>query len=183
MTSDPSRPRILPLDDDRTPPPLNIFRTLKRNRPLFKAFLTLGMHLLNDGSLPARERELVILRIGWRCRSEYEFSQHTRIGLAAGLTEQEVGWLAEREEAAWSARDSSLVQLVDELFETDQVRDQTWQRLQSEWSDTEMLELLVLTGFYRMVSGMLNAVGVPLEPDASGWPAGVQARTAPRRAG
>ena len=46
--------------------------------------------MLAGSSLPERERELVILRMGWNCRSGYEFGQHRRIGQQAGLTLEEV---------------------------------------------------------------------------------------------
>src|SRR3954466_2478461 len=86
--------RIEPLADGVPGlPPLNIFRTIARNEPLAKGFLSLGGHLLRGEGLPAREREIVILRTGWRAQSEYEFGQHTAIGLAAGLTAQEGDWL------------------------------------------------------------------------------------------
>src|SRR3954471_8811352 len=75
-------------------PPLNIFRTISRAEPLTRGFHALGSHLLYGKALPAREREIVILRTGWRAQSEYEFGQHTRVGLAVGLTQDEVAWLA-----------------------------------------------------------------------------------------
>jgi 4-carboxymuconolactone decarboxylase len=185
MTDGPLAPRILPIDDDRTPPPLNIFRTLARNRDLAKGFLALGGHLLGGNVLPAREREIVILRVGWRANSEYEFGQHTRIGLEAGLTTQEIERLAVPGTAGWSPADAVLVQLVDELCQADLVTEATWDALAARWSEPQLLELLVLAGFYRLVSGMLNSVGVALEPHTAGWPASAAEtrRRAPREPG
>ena len=71
--------------------------------------------------------------------------------------------------------------MVDELTEHDVVTDATWQQLSRRWSEPELLELLVLCGFYRLVSGMLNSVGVALEPHTAGWPDAAGAlRRAPR---
>lgn len=160
---------------------LNIFRTLARNDDLSTAFLKLGGHLLRAGVLPAREREIVILRVGWRAGSEYEFGQHTTIGQAAGLTPTEVDRLADCADGAWAPADQSLVTMVDELCDDDIVSDETWAALQQRWSEPELLELLVLTGFYRLVSGMLNSAGVALEPQTTGWPTAANPRrTAPR---
>jgi 4-carboxymuconolactone decarboxylase len=186
VTDLPAQPRIAalpPAEDDTRQ--LNIFRTLTRNRPLYKAFLALGGHLLGGGGLPEREREIVILRVGRRAGSEYEFGQHTRIGLAAGLTEEEISRLADTDASlgGWSDDDGALVAMVDELCADDVVSDDTWQRLAGRWSDNEILELLMLAGFYRLVSGVLNSVGVALEPDAPGWPdAAGDVRRAPRDA-
>jgi 4-carboxymuconolactone decarboxylase len=183
MSDAPPEPRILPLADDRDPPSLNIFRTLSRNRGLSKGFLTLGGYLLGDGMLPTREREIVILRVGWRAGSEYEFGQHTAIGGRAGLTGEEIARLADAGTGDWSDDDQALVAMVDELCDDDLVSADTWAALVTRWNDEELLELLVLAGFYRLVSGMLNSVGVALEPTTAGWPPGsAPPRVSPRDA-
>lgn len=162
-------------------PPLNIFRTIAINEPLARGFLGLGGHLLRGEALPAREREIVILRVGWRAQSEYEFGQHTTIGLGAGLTEREVSWLADVEAPEWSDDDAALVAMVDELCADDVVSEATWAALSGRWAETELLELLVLAGYYRLVSGLLNSAGVALEPETPGWPNGASPRLrAPR---
>ena len=183
MTDLPAQPRIAPLpasDDQRQ---LNIFRTLARNKPLYKGFLGLGGHLLGGTGLPAREREIVILRTGFRAGSEYEFGQHTRIGSGAGLTDAEIARLADAGDGEWAEDDAALVAMVDELCSDDVVTDPTWSRLSSRWDDEQLLELLVLAGYYRLVSGLLNSVGVALEPETPGWPNGTaQLRRATREA-
>jgi 4-carboxymuconolactone decarboxylase len=162
-------------------PPLNIFRTIARNEPLAKGFLSLGGRLLRGEGVPAREREIVILRAGWRGQSEYEFGQHTSIGRAAGLTDAEVAALADAGDGGWSGDDKALIAMVDELCEDDVVSDATWSRLEERWSAEELLELLVLAGYYRLVCGLLNSAGVALEPGTPGWPDGAAARLeAPR---
>lgn len=162
-------------------PPLNIFRTTARNPRLHRGFLALGSHLLGRKTLPPREREIVILRVGWRAQSEYEFAQHTAIGRSAGLDDTEIGWLADVGTPAWGDGDAALVRLADELCSADLVTDETWAALAARWTEEQLLDLLALAGYYRLVSGLLNSAGVPLEPDAGGWPAGSSARLhAPR---
>jgi 4-carboxymuconolactone decarboxylase len=184
VTDLPAQPRIAPLPVDAgSSRQLNIFRTLARNRPLYKGFLALGGHLLGGTGLPAREREIVILRTGFRAGSEYEFGQHTRIGRDAGLTDAEIARFAGVADAGggdWSDDDAALVAMVDELCADDVVGDATWQRLSRRWGDEQLLELLVLAGYYRLVSGLLNSVGVALEAETPGWPDGAGRRTAPR---
>jgi len=165
----------------REGPVLNIFRTLARNEPLFKQFSRLGGHLLRRGEVPAREREIVILRVGFRCASEYEFGQHTVIGKATGLTDDEIARLAHEDASGWSGDDAALVAMADELCADDMVSDATWKLLAARWSDAQLLELLMLAGYYQLVSGVLNSAGVPLEPTTPGWPEGAQVtRRAPR---
>jgi 4-carboxymuconolactone decarboxylase len=164
--------RIAPLE--RAPEgqlQLNIFRTLAKHERLLEHFSRFGGFLLGRGLLPAREREIVILRVGYRCGSVYEFGQHTLFGRSAGLSDEEIRRLAQDDNEAWQdEHDRDLVRFADEICATNNVSDETWQRLAQRWSEPELLELVVLAGMYRLVSGLLNTVGVELDPGVPGWP-------------
>ena len=159
----------LPALDGR---PLNIFATLAHHPLLLKRYIALGGVFLAFNQLPAREREVVILRVAWRTGSEYEFGQHTRIGLAAGLDDAEIARIATDGTEEWEAGDAALLLAVDELQATDRVGDDTWSELSGRYTDAELLELLALIGFYRMTAGILNSAGVELEPGVASWPPG-----------
>ena len=114
----------------------------------------------------------MILRVGWNCRSVYEFGQHTLMGREAGLSEAEIGALATtRALGAWSADDEVLIALADEICADDCAAEATFAALRRRWSEPEIVELVALVGFYRMVSGMLNTLGVQPEDGLPGWPA------------
>lgn len=182
MTERPSAPRI-PLVTEPTEEvqellqgalthdgtPLNIFGMLAHHPKLLKRFNLLGGFLLNKGLVPAREREIVILRIGWRARAVYEFGQHTIIGKNVGLTEAEIAAIAGGEHA-WSDTDAALIAMADDLADDDCVSDETWAALSADWSEAQIIELIVTAGFYRLVSGFLNSTGVPLDDGVPGWP-------------
>ena len=171
-TAPANKPRIAPVEGDPEGLlPLNIFRTLVKHRALADRFNRFGGYLLLKGSLPARERELVILRVGWRSGSVYEFGQHTFMSKPAGVTDDEIARLATESIEGWADGDRDLVVFVDELCATNTVSDGIWTRLAGRWSEEQLIELLVLAGFYRLVSGFLNAVGVELDPGVPGWPA------------
>ena len=100
MTDSSTEPRIHPIPPEErvgdvrelldtatvAGPDANIFTTFARAPGLFRRWLPFGGKLLN-GKIPARERELLILRTGWNCRAEYEWAQHVRIGLAIDAPE------------------------------------------------------------------------------------------------
>ncbi|HET6793639.1 MAG TPA: carboxymuconolactone decarboxylase family protein [Acidimicrobiales bacterium] len=153
-------------------PPLNIFATLAHNPRILRRFNQMGGTLLMRGEVPAREREIVILRVGWNCRSVYEFGQHTVIGGQAGLTADEIAATARPGEEGWGDDDRLLIRMADELCDDDCVSDDTWAALSRRWSESQLVELLVLAGFYRLVSGFLNSAGVELDPGVPGWPQG-----------
>ena len=166
--------RIEPVPPGSLPeglPPLNIFATMAKHPKLLDRFNRFGGFLLYRGLLPAREREIVILRVGWRSGSVYEFGQHTVIGGGAGLTEEEIRRLASEQADGWGEDDRNLVELADQLCATNNVDDALWGRLSQRWNEQEVMELLVVAGFYRLVSGFLNATGVQLEEGTPGWPA------------
>jgi 4-carboxymuconolactone decarboxylase len=153
--------------------PLNIFAALAHHPKLLKRFNLLGGLLLQKGLLPAREREIVVLRIGWKARSEYEFGQHTIIGLRCGLTREEVVALTKSpDDYPWSPDDQALIKMADELSDDDRVGDSTWSALCRRWTTPQVVELLVLAGYYRLVSGFLNSTEVPLDEGVPGFPAG-----------
>ncbi|MEW6476165.1 MAG: carboxymuconolactone decarboxylase family protein [Actinomycetota bacterium] len=150
---------------------LNIFRTLAHQPKLLKRFNLLGGAFLAHGLLPAREREIVILRVGWNCGSVYEFGQHTLVGRDAGLTDDEIAALGSaRALGGWSADDEALIALADEICADDCASDATFAALRRRWNDAELVELVALVGFYRMVSGFLNTLGVEPEDGLPGWP-------------
>jgi alkylhydroperoxidase family enzyme len=165
-------PRIAPVEDGGGEGllALNIFRTLAKHEALSDRFGRFGGWLLYRGLLPAREREVVILRVGWRSQSVYEFGQHTVIGQQAGLTAEEVRRLAHESLDGWSDEDQALIAMADELCRDNLVSDSTWAKLAQRWSEPELIELLIVAGFYRLVSGFLNSAGVQLEPGTPGWP-------------
>jgi alkylhydroperoxidase family enzyme len=151
--------------------PLNIFGTLGKHPKLLKRFNLLGGFLLNKGLVPARERELVILRVGANAHAEYEFGQHTVIGRNCGLTDDEIIGLTRGPDAHnWSPDDRALIALADELHADDCVTDSTWSDLRGRWDDAELVELLIVAGFYRLVSGFLNSTGVQLDDGIPGFP-------------
>lgn len=183
----PSRPRIEPIDvDDVTDDelrdtlagalthdgqPLNIFGVLGHHPKLLKRFNLLGGFILNKGLIPERERELLILRVGWNAQAVYEFGQHTVIGKRCGLTDDEIAALtASPHDHPWNAEDRALIALADDLHAGDCASNGTWLALSTRWSEAELVELLVVAGFYRLVSGLLNSAGVQLDDGVPGFP-------------
>ena len=181
----PSSPRIPPLaadeGDDTTrellagasapdAAPMNIFTTLVRHPGLFRRWLPFGGKLL-AGKLPPRERELLILRTAWRCRSEYEWGQHVLIGTAAGLTEHEVARIREGPGAGWDHFDDALLRAADELHDDACVSDATWEVLAGRYDERQLIEVPMLVGHYHLVGFTLNSLGVQREPGVPGFEA------------
>lgn len=177
----PTAPRVTPLEpdawDDETRAVMeavgavNIFGTLAHHPKLLKRWLVFGAHVLAKSSLPARERELAILRVGWRCNCVYEFGQHTVIGLAAGVTDEEIRRLCIPELDGWSEVDATLLRAVDELVADQVISDTTWNALSRDWDTQQVMDLVFATGQYVLTCMALKSFGVQLEEGTPGWPA------------
>jgi AhpD family alkylhydroperoxidase len=143
-----------------TEPPA-IFLTLGRHRRLFRGWLHFAGTMMPGGRLPRRQTELVILRVAALCGSEYEASQHRRLGRRAGLDDAEIARVVEGPEAeGWSARDRLLLRVVDELHRDRDVSDETWAAMRAELDERTCIELLMLVGHYEMLATTLHALRV-----------------------
>jgi 4-carboxymuconolactone decarboxylase len=152
-------------------PPLRLFRTLAHN-PRILAKIR-ASNLLDRGSLDRRQREIVILRTTARCGCEYEWGVHVAFFAAkVGLGEAEVAATVHggADEPVWSPAERSLIRLVDELHDGAQVSDALWTGLRGHFADDQLVELMVLAGFYHTISFAVNGLGVELEPGAPRFP-------------
>lgn len=173
-----NQPRIAPLTDNLTPEqstalqgatipgraPLNIFRTLAHAPTALTSFLSWGSYVLSKkNDLPAREREIVVLRTGFNCRSGYEWTQHVEIGLRAGITEAEIEALKKGGDANWKPADAALIRACDDLHARQFVSNETWAALKAHFSEKQCMDVVFTCGQYTQVSMMLNSFGVQLD--------------------
>ena len=163
------KPLVLALGPRRSR--LKIYRTIAQHPKLLQRWLAFTNYILQESTLPPRDRELLILRIGWLCQSEYEWSQHVIYGRKAGLTEPEILRITEGPTAnGWSAFEATLLHAVDELFENAFISDATWKELTKKYSIQQIMDLVFTVGQYTLVSMALNSFGVQLEENTSGFP-------------
>jgi len=183
MTARLSTPRVPPLPVEELDaeirerlgdgPVLNIFRTLAQHPKLMKRWLVFGNHVLGRSSLPPRERELVILRIGWLCRSAYEWGQHVRIALSSGLSQAEIDRIPSGPDAAgWTDLERALLRATDELHADAFIGDATWAALARNLDTHQLMDLIFTVGQYNLVSMALNSLGVQPEPGLPDLPKG-----------
>jgi alkylhydroperoxidase family enzyme len=159
--------RVMPAGLD----PLVLFRSLAGNERVLLRVMAGG--LLDRGSLSLRDRELVIDRTCARCGAEYEWGVHVALfGAKVKLTSDEIRDLcaADPDATVFGPRDRLLLRLCDELHASATIGDPLWAELAAEWSPEQLIELVVLAGFYHLISFACNALRVPLEPFAARFP-------------
>ena len=161
-------PRIPPLESASG---INISKTLANHPDLSAPWLTFARYVLGNSTLPPRDRELLILRIGFLLGSDYEWGQHTRIGREAGLTETEIQRITEGPEApGWSSFDRTLLRAVGELRRDAEISDVTWDELAARYDTRQLMDVVFTVGQYNLVSMALKTFRVPLDEGVTGIP-------------
>ncbi|HZS62266.1 MAG TPA: carboxymuconolactone decarboxylase family protein [Gemmatimonadaceae bacterium] len=149
----------------------NIFRGLLESPSGAAAVYGIIDKLFFHGALAARTRELVILRIGWRARSEYVFCNHVRISREIGIPDPEIlGTRNPGEYRAYSDTDRRVLDLADELYDSARVAPGTWAALGATFTSEELVELVLVAGLWRAIAGFVNTAGTPLDADTPSWP-------------
>jgi 4-carboxymuconolactone decarboxylase len=173
-------PRLQPLPrdewDDETRAllgehPINVFGTLAHHPKLMKRWMVFGNHVLAKSTLDARDRELLILRTGWNCRSPYEWGQHVAIARAVGVGDDEITRVADGPDAnGWSVADATLLRAADELHEEQTLSDATYAALAARYDAQGLIDIVFTVGQYHLVSMALNTFRVERDDGVSGVP-------------
>ncbi len=138
------------------------FRTMANNSVVLPLWGRLVGGLL-DATLPARDRELLILRTAHHCRAAYPWAAHERIGREAGLSEEELARIRQDDHSEWGEHDAALLTAADELHCDARISDQTWDRLRTLLNTEQMVEVPVVVGFYHLNAFAANTLDVGVE--------------------
>lgn len=179
-----SKPRIPPLEQKDWSPEaaelmkpflkqgriFNIFKTLTNHPELAKRWMVFANHILGKSTLAVRERELIILRIGYLCQSGYEWGQHVLIARQARMTDAEIrSRKTGPTTPGLSELDRLLLQATDELHADAHVSDPTWAGLSKLLNTKQMMDVVFTVGQYNLVSMALNSFGVQADEGLPGW--------------
>ncbi|MFI0354892.1 carboxymuconolactone decarboxylase family protein [Actinomadura sp. 9N407] len=145
--------------------PLLLFRVLHRNEELASRMFALGSGLLAHGRLAAPDREIVIARVTARAGCHYEWGVHAAIFAShVGLTPAQLKATTSGAAGPWEPRQQALIDAVDELHDTARLSESAWDALRPHYDDEQLLEFLVLTGWYRTISYVANGLLLENEP-------------------
>lgn len=152
-------------------PVLNLYATLARHPALYRPRAVQSAYIRTGATLGARAREILILRIGWLCGSEYEWAQQVRVARGVGMSDEEIERVALGPEApGWDPFEATLLRATDELHRADTVSESTWRALAERYGTPELIDVVITVAGYRMVSIALNSLGTRLEPGRDGFP-------------
>jgi alkylhydroperoxidase family enzyme len=152
-------------------PPIGLFRTFAKNLPMTTAMRQWGGYELGKSlSLSMRARELVIDRTCARCGCEYEWGVHIAFfANRVGLTPEQIASVTHGlpSDTCWTSDDDRLIlQAVDALHDDSDIDDHLWDRLSHVYSEVQLLDLMMLTGWYHAISFTARVSRIPLETGA-----------------
>ena len=187
-----SEPRIAPLPEsqwtaehrarvDRWAPEVrigNAFRTLLHVPELVDAVMPFLVYAARETTLPARHRELLILRTAWLTQNGYLWADHAPTARLVGLTAEDVRRIAEGPAApGWSPFEANLLRLADELYRNSSVRNAVWAALDERYDLLELVDAVMTVNQSTLLAMLLNSFGVQPDDDAlARWPADVPYR-------
>jgi 4-carboxymuconolactone decarboxylase len=139
----------------------NALATLIRHPDLARAFLGFNGYLLSRSTLPARLRELAILRVAARRGCAYEWTHHVTMAAETGLSEAEIEEAGQGRAA--DELDGAVLTAVDELDRDSAVSDPTWATLARHLDERQRMDLIFTIGAYCLLAMAFNSFGI--EPE------------------
>lgn len=157
--------RFLSTGPDGMRPP-NAITTFMHHPALTGPWLRYNAQLLQRPALDPRHRELIVLRVAWRAKQEYEWVQHIRIAKRLQFSDAEIEAVTQGAASSeWSGLEADLLTATDELLDDFRVSDATWARLSESLDVKQLIELLFVVGTYTTLAMVFSSLGVQLDPE------------------
>ena len=139
------------------------FNVLLRSPEMGDLAQQFGAHARFRSSLPRKLNELVIIITARHWTAQYEWYAHKRAALEAGLNPAIVDAIAlGRRPASMQPDEETVYQFCDELLNTKQVSDATFQAAVKAFGERGVVDLIGVSGYYQLVSMLLNVDRYPL---------------------
>lgn len=169
LTQDTAAPEIAEIfakQIERGLPLVNLYRVVGHSPALGQQFIRMGNRILYRSKVPPKLRELAILWVGHVAEAPYEFTKHTVIGLASGISQAQLDALADWPTSSlFDAQERAVLAYADEVSRNYRVQDATFAALKGFLDDEQVVELTIAVGFYEMVCRILEALQIELEEE------------------
>jgi 4-carboxymuconolactone decarboxylase len=150
----------------------NVLGTIGRHWDALRKFDVWTGHIMGPtNTLAPRYREMLILRIGWLCKAEYEWGQHVLFAKEAGLSDDEIEAVKndDRHNPIWNPLENALLSAVDELHSDAFISDHTWKTLSLDLETRQIMDLVFTVGHYNLVSMAVKTFRVQLDDGVKGF--------------
>jgi len=152
--------------------PANVTRMMAvASEPVFKGVSAIGSAFISGSDLPDKLREIAILRSGYVCGSRYETFQHEALGRYVGLTDAQIDAVREGDvdSPALNEVERAVLAFADDVIQNVRASDETLAEVRKHLSDAHVVDLILVTGAYLMISRFLETTGVELDENPIDW--------------
>jgi len=162
---DPRGQRVRDVLERLPEPRINLFRMLANAPGLIGPTLRLGEAILTKGELDAVMRELAILHTAQMTASEYEWAQHEQIARMVGVDEEKIRAVQRGDiaDGPFSAREALVLDVVEHLLRNGTPAPALVRRAEAELGRAELLEVLLIAGYYAMLGGVMRTVQLDVD--------------------
>jgi 4-carboxymuconolactone decarboxylase len=141
--------------------------TMLHHPELAGRWLAFNNVLLWSPALDNRWRELIVLRVAWRTRSNYEWLQHVQLAQRFGVSPEEIDAVTRgADDAAWTPLESTLLAATDQLIDDYRINTETWTRLAETLDARQLVEVVFVVGAYTCLAMAFKSFGLQLDPGA-----------------
>jgi 4-carboxymuconolactone decarboxylase len=155
---------FFPVEQSDVPWPTGL-ASLLHHPKLAHKWLSFNYTLLYEGLLTHRQRELMVLRVGWRTRSTYEWIQHCRLAPRYDITPEDIVAISEGRYDEFEPLERDLLTATDEMIDGYRISDDTWQRLASQLDGSRLEEVTFTIAAYTALAMVFESLGVQIEPE------------------
>jgi alkylhydroperoxidase family enzyme len=153
--------------------PANVTRMLfAASKAVLDGFSVLSLGFMGGGSpLPPKLREIAILRVGYLSNAAYEVFQHEALARHVGLSEEQIAAIKAGGEAGavLGEAGAAVLAFTDDLVKNVRAGDETLAAVRKHLDDTQLVDLIIVTGMYMMVSRFLETTGVEIDGEPINW--------------
>lgn len=122
----------------------------------------LGAHVRFGTPYTPKQTEIAILCTARYWTAQFEWAAHVRLGLNAGLTQEQIDAIADRNTPHFVDPDDRLVyEFAHSYYQNHRVSDDVYARVEKRWGKKGVIDLAGLIGYYSFVSVTLNVFEVP----------------------
>lgn len=138
-------------------------RVMIRHPARYPVFADYAREILLESTLPATERQLIILRTCHLCDGQYGIQQHRKLAKRVGVPPEEIEQVFSGPGAFVCARKAALLVGVDEYVRDNAISAEVFAVLRGIYSDAQMIDYLLLIGWYITISSTYNSLKIPLQ--------------------
>jgi alkylhydroperoxidase family enzyme len=157
---------------------INVFRAMLRSPQILMPVIALGSAQFAAGSVSPIDREVAILAAGACFEAPYEAAQHEPISRSVGVSDAQRTALAAKRwtDPTFSASQQAMLTFVEAVADGPVVPDPIFDALRDHFTDQQIVELIVLVGYYFLIGRVSTVLDIPLDPpeDARILDAGTQ---------